>query len=144
MSNRIGTKPLSVDSAYRELSGSGLGGVVIFVGRVHPDRIPAGRMGSLLYEAHRAPALAAFHRFELAARRRPGVARVVLWHRVGAIRSGEASVIVGVAAPHRAQAFDACRYLIERLKVEAPIWKTARAPRAHRRRLHPRPSAARR
>jgi molybdopterin synthase catalytic subunit len=49
--------------------------------------------------------------------------RTVLLHRIGEVESGEASVAVGVACPHRAEAFEACRWLIDTLKAEVPIWK---------------------
>jgi molybdopterin synthase catalytic subunit len=52
----------------------------------------------------------------------PGV-RVAIHHRVGALVVGEAAVVIAVSAPHRAEAFTACREAIERLKHRAPIWK---------------------
>lgn len=54
---------------------------------------------------------------------RYGVRRLALIHRVGRVAVGEPSVIIAAAAPHRAAAFDACRYAIEELKARAPIWK---------------------
>jgi molybdopterin synthase catalytic subunit len=56
--------------------------------------------------------------------------RVVLWHRVGDVPVGEPSVIVGVATGHRAEAFAAARFMIDRLKVTLPVWKSARTGRA--------------
>ncbi len=52
-----------------------------------------------------------------------GVRRLAIVHRSGEVRVGESSVLIVVAAPHRAAAFDACRYAIEELKARAPIWK---------------------
>jgi len=49
--------------------------------------------------------------------------RVAIWHRLGAVLPGETSVIIAVAAGHRAEAFDACRFLIDTLKQDVPIWK---------------------
>jgi molybdopterin synthase catalytic subunit len=51
------------------------------------------------------------------------VCRIGLLHRTGELAVGEISVIVAVSAPHRAEAFDACRHAIERLKHDVPIWK---------------------
>jgi molybdopterin synthase catalytic subunit len=51
------------------------------------------------------------------------VARVAVHHRTGRVRPGEASVVIAAAAPHRAEAFAACRYVIERVKQVAPVWK---------------------
>lgn len=52
-----------------------------------------------------------------------GVTAIVIAHRVGSLAVGEPSVVIAVAAPHRAEAFDACRYAIDTLKREVPIWK---------------------
>ena len=49
-------------------------------------------------------------------------------HRVGRLEIGEISILLSVASPHRAEAFDACRYLIDRLKQEVPIWKKEVGP----------------
>jgi len=138
VSVRLTRSPLSVAAAVRFLSGDELGGVVVFVGRVRPDRTAHGHVAALEYEAHRRLALIALAKLEREARRRFGAGSVVLWHRLGPIPVGEASVVVGVATGHRAPAFAAARYLIERLKREVPIWKLDRArpvrpPRSRRR-----------
>lgn len=52
-----------------------------------------------------------------------GVRRLAIIHRTGRVDLGQPSVVICAAAPHRAQAFDACRYAIEELKARAPIWK---------------------
>jgi molybdopterin synthase catalytic subunit len=57
------------------------------------------------------------------ARRRWPVERLVMVHRVGRVAVGGVSVWIGVACGHREEAFEACRYLIDRLKKEVPIWK---------------------
>ncbi|MGD0249923.1 MAG: molybdenum cofactor biosynthesis protein MoaE [Thermoplasmata archaeon] len=140
MSVRLTTRTLSVAGAMRALEGVGVGGVVLFAGRVRPDRTADGPVIALEYEAHGPPALARLRGLEREAHRRFGARRVVLWHRVGRLRVGEVSVIVGAACPHRAEAFAAARYLIEELKAVVPIWKTERARPARR----PRPRPARR
>ena len=138
MSVRLSARPISVEKATAELFGPGLGGVVIFAGRVRADPSRAGRVVALDYEVHRAPALQRLERIATIARRRFGARRVVLWHRVGLVPVGEVSVIAGAACPHRARAFAAARYLIEELKVTVPIWKTDRARRGRRPRPRPR------
>lgn len=109
--------------AYAELLDSTCGGVVLFVGRVRPDRSGTRRVRALNYETHRELAERAFEELAQRARRRFHVRQVVLWHRYGVVRVGEPSVIIGVSAPHRSSAFDAARFLIEQLKQTAPIWK---------------------
>lgn len=54
--------------------------------------------------------------------------RVVVLHRLGRVMPTEASVLIGVASPHRAEAFEACRWLIDTLKVDVPIWKEEAPP----------------
>jgi len=56
-------------------------------------------------------------------RTRWGLDRVAITHRVGRLDLGEASVVIAVASPHRAEAFEACRHAIETLKKTVPIWK---------------------
>jgi molybdopterin synthase catalytic subunit len=126
MTIRLTARPLSVPAAYAALGDERSGGVVVFAGRVRPDVTRLGRVHSLDYEAHRPLALASLRRLAVQARQRYGARRVVLWHRVGRLRVGTVSVIVGVATPHRADAFAAARYLIDALKRETPIWKTDR------------------
>ena len=109
----------------------------MFVGRVRPDAVASGQVTALFYEAHRAPALSRLREIESVARRRFGLTGAVLWHRLGTLPVGTPSVIVGAAAPHRDAAFRAARYLIDRLKSEAPIWKTDRARPARRPQARP-------
>jgi len=127
MSVRLSRRKLSVTAAMRSLEGGHLGGVVVFVGRVRPDRTPKGRITALEYESHRPVAVAALEDLERAARRRYRLGEVVLWHRLGTVPVGEPSVIVGAAAGHRATAFAGARFLIEQLKAKVPIWKSERA-----------------
>ncbi len=143
MSIRLTTQPLDVARAYRELEESGSGGVVVFVGRVRPDKGRAGKVFALDYEADDRLAQRALEKLAADGTRRFGARRIVLHHRLGRLRVGVISVIVGAAAPHRRAAFDAARFLIERLKVEVPIWKTDRVRRARRPRRRPPARAAR-
>jgi len=140
VSVRLSVRPLSLASAFRELGDPALGGIVLFAGRVRADPTPAGTVTALLYEAHRAPALAALRQLEAEARRRFGAGRTVAWHRLGRVRVGEVAVIVGAACGHRRQAFAATRFLIDRLKRTVPVWKEVRARPARR----PRPRRNRR
>lgn len=143
MGVRVTTRPLSVPAAYRALSDPSLGGVVVFVGRVRPDPVAAGTVHALFYEAHEPLAHRELERLRTEAVQRLPKARVVLWHRLGVLPVGTVSVIVGVATPHRAAAFDLARDLIDRLKAEVPIWKTDRARPARRRRRRRAPSGGR-
>jgi len=140
---RLSRRALSFPAAARALAGAELGGVVLFAGRVRGERSGPGRVVALDYEVHEPPALRALRELDRSARHRFGVARTVLWHRVGRVRAGEIAVIVGAAAGHRAPAFAAARFLIDELKRTVPIWKTERARSARRPRRRRRPRGAR-
>ncbi|HEV8063460.1 MAG TPA: molybdenum cofactor biosynthesis protein MoaE, partial [Acidimicrobiales bacterium] len=85
-----------------------------------------GRSGvfAVDYEAYAEPALRRMASLASAARdSSASLGRILLWHRFGRVALGEASVVVVVSAPHRGEAFDACRYLIDELKATLPVWK---------------------
>lgn len=98
------------------------GAVVTFVGAVRGQNL--GRsVVELEYEAYEPLALKAFGLIaDEIAGHWPG-ARLALHHRIGRLGPGGVSIVIAVASPHRAQAFEACRYAIERVKQIAPIWK---------------------
>jgi molybdopterin synthase catalytic subunit len=98
--------------------------VVTFAGVVRDHAEGRDGVEALTYEAYEEPAVRAMQAIVVEARRRwPDLGRVVLLHRLGRCALSEASVLVVVAAPHRAQAFDAARYCIDTLKESVPIWK---------------------
>jgi molybdopterin synthase catalytic subunit len=124
----IGSAPLSLESLIEAVaerpdgrSGSD-GAVAAFLGVVRNHN--AGRSVRYLeYEAYEPLARKSFDRIAAEVQARwPGV-RLALHHRIGRLEIGEASVAIAAASPHRADAFAACRYTIERVKQIAPIWK---------------------
>ena len=119
---RISADPLSIDDAFSFVGDRGAGGICVFVGTVR-DRSDAGDVTGLHYEAW--DELAAERLEEIARELLDGwpVKRVAILHRTGDLAVGEASVVVACSAPHRAEAFEACRHGIERLKQDVPIWK---------------------
>jgi len=98
------------------------GAVATFLGLVRDQNV-GRRVTHLEYEAHPPLAVKAFERIDTEIRERWPAVRLALHHRVGRLDVGEASVAIAAAAPHRAEAFAACRYAIERVKQIAPIWK---------------------
>jgi molybdopterin converting factor subunit 1 len=85
----------------------------------------AGRhVERLEYEAYESMAIAVLEEIADEIENRFGVSRIAIVHRTGSVAVGETSVVIAVAAPHRGEAFDACRYAIEELKARAPIWKS--------------------
>jgi molybdopterin synthase catalytic subunit len=120
----IGREPLALEPLVATVGdpAGADGAIVTFLGLVRNHN--AGRRVQYLeYEAFEPLALKAFVRIgdEIGARW-PGV-RLALRHRIGRLEIGEASVAIAAAAPHRADAYAACRYAIERVKQIAPIWK---------------------
>jgi molybdopterin synthase catalytic subunit len=136
---RVGRSPLSVARAYAELAEPRAGGIVLFLGSVRPDVVDGRQVRSLRYEAHQSVAEANLRLLADQAQRRFDTLRIVLWHRIGSVPVGQPSVIVGVATEHRAPAFAAARFMIERLKVTLPVWKSASTgPKVRSRRRSPR------
>ena len=101
--------------------GVGPGAVITFVGVVR-NRNAGRRVLRLEYEGYEPLAVRAFERIGREVGDRWKV-RLAVHHRLGRLEIGEASVIIAAASPHRADAFAACRYVIERIKQIAPIWK---------------------
>ena len=119
----IGAGPLSVEDVVATVSGPGRGGVVTFAGVVRREGHALPDVVRLEYEAYTEMALEVLAAIaDELEREQPG-ARVAIHHRVGALAVGETAVVIAAAAPHRAEAFTACRAAIDRLKERAPIWK---------------------
>jgi molybdopterin synthase catalytic subunit len=114
-------EPLSVDEVLNAVADPAAGGVALFVGTVREqdhDR-PVVRLG---YSAHPSAA-AELRRVAEKVATGHGATAVAAVHRVGELAVGELAVVVAVSCPHRAEAFDACRALIDELKLTVPIWK---------------------
>lgn len=105
----------------------GDGGLALFVGVVR-DRHEGRAVDLLEYEAYESMAEKELARLEEELARRHPQARVLFRHRLGALRVGDVAVVVAAGAPHREEAFAACRDGIELIKARAPIWKKERGP----------------
>lgn len=115
-------QPLDVAAISGSLAERGDGAVTVFVGLVRHHN--AGRQVLWLeYETYPALALKAFEQIAAEAAATWTDARLAISHRIGRIEIGDASVVIAAASPHRAEAFAACRYAIERVKQIAPVWK---------------------
>jgi len=119
---RVTDRAIGVDEAVAFVADPAAGGTCVFLGTVR-DHSDTGTVTGLTYEAWD----------ELAARRLEELGvelfgswplrKVALLHRTGDLGVGEVSVVVACSAGHRAEAFEACRHGIERLKEDVPIWK---------------------
>jgi molybdopterin synthase catalytic subunit len=118
---------LSVDAALAAVRHAGAGGVAVFIGMVRDEN--EGRpVTRLEYEAYAPMALAEMRRIcEELAREVDGVNLAVM-HRTGDLAVGDIAVVCAASAPHRGEAFAACRKLIDRIKARVPIWKREHGP----------------
>jgi molybdopterin synthase catalytic subunit len=119
---RVTSDAIGSDEAVAFVADPGAGGTCVFLGTVR-DHSEAGAVTGLTYEAWEELAVRRLDELgeELFARWSP--CRVALVHRWGELAVGDVSVAIAVSAPHRAEAFEACRHAIERLKQDVPIWK---------------------
>ena len=115
-------EPLNRDSLIEAVSNPSTGGIVVFEGVVR-DNARGKQVRYLEYDVYPEMAEQQIRTIIAEAEERWGVERVAVAHRFGRLEIGEASVIIVVAAPHRAEAFDVCRYIIDTLKKTVPIRK---------------------
>ena len=126
-SPRIRTEPLSLDEVVAEVRHAGAGAVATFEGTVRDTN--DGRAVTLLeYEAYGPMAETELAKVLDEIRAEHPEVRVAAVHRVGALRVGDAAVLCAASAPHRTEAFRACRAAIDRIKARLPIWKREHGP----------------
>ncbi len=115
-------EPLDRNALVAATSHPSVGGIVVFEGVVR-DTARGKQVRYLEYEAYEEMAEQQIRTIVAEAQQRWGVERIAVAHRFGRLEIGEASVIIVVASPHRGEAFEACRYIIDTLKTTVPIWK---------------------
>jgi molybdopterin synthase catalytic subunit len=118
----ITESPIDHAAVTERVRSNNAGAVCSFLGTVR-EMTGDRRTASLDYEAYPGMALRKMKEIEAEARRRWPVIEAAIVHRVGHLELGDVSVVVAVSCPHRHQAFDACRWLIDTLKEVVPIWK---------------------
>ena len=122
MRTAIVLTPLDPSALLAEVAGVANGASIIFVGTVR--EVNDGRaVSGIEYTTYETMAARELEAIVAEAASRFGTTDVVVEHRVGRLGLGEASVVIAVAHPHRAQAYDASRFIIEELKRRVPIWK---------------------
>jgi molybdopterin synthase catalytic subunit len=116
--------PLPTAEAIAFVQDARAGGIAVFLGTTRAEDSAAGqRLLALDYEAYgemAGPQLADLAR---RARERWPIIKLAVLHRTGRVGLAEASVVIAVSTPHRAESFEACRWLIDTLKDEVSIWK---------------------
>lgn len=132
----ITDSPLDHAALTERVRGANAGAVCVFLGTVR-EMTGDLRTVDLEYEAYPEMAARKLAELEAEARRRWPILEVALAHRVGTLGPGEVSVVVAVSCPHRGDAFEACRWLIDTLKEVVPIWKRERWADGREEWIHP-------
>lgn len=123
----IRTTPLSIDEAYQAVCSDAQGGVVLFVGRVR--NVNQGNdITKLEYEAYVSMAEKEIRRIIEEIEGEVTGTVLACTHRVGELTVGDLAVVCAASAPHRGEAFTACRLLIDRVKARIPVWKREHGP----------------
>ena len=123
----VRNQPLDLNEALQAVQADEVGGLSVFLGTVrnHSD----GRPVTLLeYQAYESMAEKQMARIAAGIQKEIPEVRLAALHRVGKLEIGDSAVICVAAAPHRQEAFAACRLLIDRIKEEVPVWKREHGP----------------
>jgi MoaE-MoaD fusion protein len=119
---QLGHDPIDPTALVRHVRTDSDGAIVSFEGCVR-DNSHGRRTLYLEYEAYESMASAKLREIVAEIHTKFAISRVAIAHRLGRLEIGETSVFIAVSAPHRAAAFDACRFAIDTLKRTVPIWK---------------------
>lgn len=127
VSTAISDAALDVSRSIGDAASPELGGIAVFIGTVRDSASVGGNEDQavirLEYEAHPTLAEAKLREIAEAAAAKWDIGRVVAVHRTGRCELGEPTVVVACGAPHRGDALEACRWIIDTIKAEVPIWK---------------------
>ncbi|MDR5704348.1 MAG: molybdenum cofactor biosynthesis protein MoaE [Armatimonadota bacterium] len=119
---QLTAEPISVDEVLRSVAHPQAGAIVLFLGTVR-DNSSGRHVHHLEYEAYQELALREMARIAAEAEERWDLRGITMVHRTGYLEVGEVSVAIAVSAPHRKDAFEAGKFLIDTLKQRVPIWK---------------------
>ena len=121
---QIQSQSLDLAALVSFVSNPRAGGIATFLGTTREDKNPSGHpLLALDYEAYQAMAISQMHQIAADAREHWPICKLAIIHRTGRVAVGEPSVAIVVSTPHRHQAFEACRFLIDQLKSNVTIWK---------------------
>jgi molybdopterin synthase catalytic subunit len=120
----LSSNPLDAGRAVAFVTDGAAGGIAVFLGTTRGEKSAEGKgLVALDYEAYGEMAIGQMRELSRRARERWPVVKIAILHRTGRVRIGEPSVVIAVATPHRGEAFEACRFVIDTLKSEVTIWK---------------------
>ena len=122
---RITSAKIHPNKILNSVKDKNAGATAIFFGTVRENH-EIGKIIGMTYESYLEMAEDRMKRIEKIISRKWNIRRVRMIHRIGELSVGDVSVAVAVSAPHRSEAFSACRYAVEKIKREVPIWKKER------------------
>lgn len=128
---RVTTGPIQPDHVLQLVGGDEDGAALLFLGTVRNHADGAAVTG-LTYEAYEPMAERVLATIAREAAERLGSDRLAVVHRVGELGIGDVSVAIAASSPHRAEVFDAVRYVIEEIKKRLPVWKREHRPGTNR------------
>ena len=115
---------LEAAKAIAFVTDAGSGGIAVFLGTTRSQTQDSGQtLAALDYQAYPQMALSQMQSLARGARQRWPIRKLAILHRTGRVLLAEPSVVIGVSTPHRAEAFEACRWIIDSLKKDVAIWK---------------------
>jgi len=118
---------IDVETVLESVKSPSSGGVVTFLGTVR-DNAKGHNVEQMSIEVYEEMAYKQLEAIESEAQKKFGVHKITVVHRYGDLKVGDNIVFIAVAAGHREEAFDACRYIIDELKQRVPIWKKETTP----------------
>jgi len=124
----VSDQPISPGALYDEIQDERAGASVVFTGTVRNHAPGKTDVSHLEYEAYPEQVEAKIHEVVIEAAERWPLLRAAVEHRVGSLAVRDVAVCVGVSAAHRAEAFEAARFIIDELKKRVPIWKKEHWP----------------
>ena len=113
---------LNLQEIMFELEDNSAGALSIFIGNVR-NHGRFGNVSEIYYETYNEMAQEKMREIENEAQTKWGIKKLVAIHRIGNIKAGETSIIIGVSSEHRHEAFEACKYVLNNVKTRVPIWK---------------------
>lgn len=119
---RITNDRLNLEEVMFELEDNSAGAVSIFIGNVR-NLGRSGNVSEIYYESYSKMAEQKMREIENEAQTKWEIKKLVVFHRIGNIKVGETSIMIGVSSEHRQEAFEACKYVINNMKTRVPIWK---------------------
>lgn len=138
--NEITPHPIDLNQTLNSTQDPRCGASVLFVGTTRAET-GERQTETLEYECYEAMARQVLAELETEARRRWPIEHCCIVHRIGLVPVGEASIAIAVSSPHRTDAFAAGQWLIDTIKLRAPIWKKEISPDGHAQWQHPSPKS---